>query len=111
MKDKLLQFLEFIRTKVNLQQSQEAMRFIIWYALLLVICCLFYVFGWGFDWYKSGVPNLPELRSFLHEIASSPWIAVIGFIAKAMVDNDNDGLPDIYESNEEAKSQKGNDEK
>ena len=106
MKDKLLQFLEFIRTKVSLQQSQEAMRFIIWYALLLVVCCLFYVFGWGFDWYKSGVPNLPELRNFLHEIASSPWVAVIGFIAKAMVDENSDGVPDEFQNIDEKDDKK-----
>lgn len=77
--------------------TKGAMRYIVWYALLLVFCCTIYLTGWCVDWYVSGVPNLPELRNFLHEIASSSWIAVIGFVAKALVDKDNDGIPDEFE--------------
>jgi hypothetical protein len=73
------------------------MHYILWYALLLVFCCTIYLAGWGVDWYICGKPNLPELRNFLHEIASTPWIAVIGFVGKALIDKDGDGIPDEFE--------------
>jgi hypothetical protein len=94
MKEKLLSLIKSINLP---NMSKGAMRYIVWYALLLVFCCMLYVLGWCIDWYDMGKPNLFELRSFLHEIASASWVAVIGFIAKAFVDKDNDGIPDEFE--------------
>jgi hypothetical protein len=94
MKEKILAFIKNIKVP-NI--SQGAMRYIMWYALLLVFCCTIYLIGWTSDWYIYGKPNLAELRSFLHEIASSSWVAVIGFIAKALIDKDDDGIPDEFE--------------
>ncbi|MDD4601726.1 MAG: hypothetical protein PHQ46_11850 [Negativicutes bacterium] len=101
MKEKLLALLQAATTKLTPDTVKGAMRFIIWYALLLVFCCIVYVVAWLFDWYTTGNPNLVEIRNFLHEIASAPWIAVIGFIAKAFIDSNNNGIPDELESKED----------
>lgn len=69
MKDKLLQFLEFVRTKVNLQQSQEAMRFIIWYAYLSYAVCS--MCSGGASVVQVRRSKLAGVKEFLHEIASS----------------------------------------
>ena len=103
---KIMQVMKWVQDKIRSPSvHQGAMHYILWYALLLVFCCTIYLTGWCVDWYVSGKPNLPELRNFLHEIASTPWIAVIGFIGKAFIDKDNDGIPDEFEET------KGNDEK
>lgn len=87
----------------SLSFSGGAMKYIIWYALLVMLGCMLYVAGWCADWYFSGKPDLVELRNFLHEIASAPWIALIGFIAKAFIDNNSNGVPDEYESEDDKK--------
>lgn len=84
----------------SLNFSGEAMRYIVWYAATLVLCCVVYLAAWAVTWYTDGRPNLTELRAFLHEIASSPWVAAIGFIGKAFVDRDKDGVPDVFENDD-----------
>lgn len=104
MKEKILSFIRLAQSKVNLLTiSKGAMRYIVWYALLLVFCCALYVASWGVDWYQNGKPNVVEMRFFLHEIASTAWVAVIGFIAKSLVDTDNDGIPDEFEKENDKK--------
>lgn len=83
----------------NIQQG--AMRYIKWYALLLVFCCTIYLTAWCVDWYIVGKPDLIEIRNFIHEIASASWIAVVGFICKALVDKDGDGIPDEFEKQDD----------
>lgn len=94
----------------SLNFSAEAMRYIVWYAAMLVICCTVYLIAWFCRWEMDGKPDLSELRAFLHEIASSPWVAAIGFIGKSFVDKDGDGIPDEFEQKNE-QGKKGTDEK
>jgi hypothetical protein len=85
----------------NMTKSHAAMRYIVWYAAMLVIGCTIYVSAWIYDWYTQPRADLVELRAFLHEIASAAWIAVIGFLAKSFIDRDNNGIPDQYEEEKE----------
>lgn len=73
------------------------MRYVVSYAALVAGCCLLYVVAWCVDWHVTGKPDMQELRQFLHEIASAPWIALIGFVARAFIDKDKDGIPDEFE--------------
>ena len=84
----------------NITKSHAAMRYIVWYAALLVVCCMIYVAAWLYDWSTGTKPDLAELRNFLHEVSSAAWIAVIGFLAKSFIDRDNNGIPDQYEEKE-----------
>lgn len=77
--------------------THAAMRYITWYAVLIVLCCTIYVSAWIYDWKTQPRGDLEELRAFLHEIASAAWIAVIGFLAKSFIDNNHNGIPDQYE--------------
>lgn len=82
----------------SMPKSHAAMRYIVWYAVLIILCCTIYVSAWIYFWYTHPErPDLVELRAFLHEIASAAWIAVIGFLAKSFIDRDNNGIPDQYE--------------
>ena len=84
----------------TLNFNSGAMRYILWYAALLVLSCLLYLIAWGTDWYLNGQPDMKQLLAFLHEVASTSWVAVIGFICKGLVDRDNDGIPDEFERSE-----------
>ncbi|WP_276723270.1 hypothetical protein [Selenomonas noxia] len=84
----------------NMTKSHAAMRYIVWYAAMLVIGCTIYVSAWLYDWYTALRPDLVEFRNFLHEISGAAWIAAIGFLAKAFIDQNNNGIPDQYEEKE-----------
>ena len=108
MTEKLQRVIGWARDKLRpISISGGAMKYIVWYALLLMFCCTLYVWSWLCDWHDTGRPNLIELRNFLHEIASSAWVAVIGFVAKSFVDKDNDGIPDEYESEDDKHDERG----
>ncbi len=88
-----------VRDKLNqVSFPIGSMRYIIGYAVLVAGCCLLYVVAWCIDWYTTGKPDMQELRQFLHEIASAPWIALLGFVARVFIDKDKDGIPDEFEN-------------
>ena len=84
--------------------NNGAMRYILWYAALLIVCCVMYLTAWCIEWAVVGTPNLKDLLAFLHEIASASWVAVIGFICKGLVDSDNNGIPDEFEQKDGGKN-------
>ena len=85
----------------NMTKSHAAMRYIVWYAVMIVTCVMIYVAAWIYDWNNTKKPDLVELRNFLHEISGAPWIAVIGFLAKSFIDRNENGIPDQYEEKKE----------
>lgn len=94
--------LQWVTKKINtISVGSGAMKYIVWYALLLVACCLLYIGGWCVEWHKTGNPDLSAMLDFLREIASASWVAVIGFVAKSFVDNNNNGIPDELEKEDE----------
>ena len=104
MINKIKQVMKWAQTKLRpFSFSGGAMKYIVWYALLLVFCCTLYVWSWLADWRQAGRPDMPQLLNFIHEIASASWVAVIGFVAQAFVDKDNNGIPDEYEKDENEK--------
>ena len=77
--------------------NSGAMRYILWYAGLLGLCCGLYLVAWVIDWWVQGAPDMKQLLAFLHEVASASWVAVIGFVCKGLVDSNGDGIPDEFE--------------
>lgn len=77
--------------------SKRIMRWILWYIMIIIISTLFYLIGWCMEWWLTGKPDLQELRAFLHEIVSSPWIAMLGFVGQMFVDKNKNKIPDILE--------------
>ncbi len=81
---------------------EAAMKYIIWYALFLALCAGLYLIMLMADWYSTGRPNLSEMRQFISTMLSGAAVAAIGFIARWLVDENGDGIPD-------AAAQKGGD--
>ena len=73
---------------------RAAMRYIVWYAFFLAFCAALYVGMLLADWYIAGRPNLSEMRQFMSVMLSGAAVAAIGFIARWLVDENGDGVPD-----------------
>lgn len=73
------------------------MKWIAWYIGIILLSTFLYMVGWCVLWFIHGKPDIIELRAFLHEIVSAPWIAMVGAVAQYFVDKDNDNIPDILE--------------
>lgn len=91
--------IEWIQTKLPAIPSVPgaAMRYIVWYALFLVICAGLDVLMILADWWGSGKPNLAEMRQFLSTMLSGAAVAAVGFVCRWLVDSNGDGVPDEAE--------------
>lgn len=98
--DKLREWIEKLIQKIPQTAPGAAMRYILWYALFLVACCLLNVIMILADWGINGKPNLGEMRQFLSTIISGSAVAAIGFVARWLVDTDGDGVPDEIKKGE-----------
>lgn len=99
MADKLNSILQWAQTKLrSFSISKESMKYIVWYAIILVFGVTVYFIGWFYLWWLTGKPDIVELRNFLHELASAQWVALMGFLAKAFIDQNHDGIPDEFEN-------------
>lgn len=73
------------------------MKWVLWYMCIVVIAVMLYFAGWLFLWYFNGQPDIVELRSFIDDVVSAPWVAMIGVVAQYFVDKNHDDIPDILE--------------
>ena len=73
--------------------------------LLIVGSAVLYLAGWGWIWAVGGRPDLPALNQLLQTLTSASFIAAAGFIVKALVDEDDDSIPDyLQKENKEGES-------
>ena len=77
------------------------MKWILWYVVILILAVFLYFIGWIFLWYYNGQPDIMELRSFIDDTVSAPWIAMLGVVAQYFVDRNNNDIPDILERDED----------
>lgn len=101
--DKLRDWIEKLIQKIPKTAPGAAMRYIVWYALFLVACCLLDVVMILADWGINGRPNIVEMRQFLSTMLSGSAVAAIGFVARWLVDSDGDGVPDEINRKEDKK--------
>lgn len=92
------EFLRYALGRVSEMQIRGASRWMVYlFAGMLLLCVLCFLLGWLFLWQKTGEPALSEMTRFIGEITSASFIAAIGFFGKALVDRDEDGIPDEFE--------------
>lgn len=71
--------------------------------LILLIIAL-YIAGWVFVWYYSGKVEFIALNELLRTITGTAFIAAVGFLAKALIDEDENGIPDYLEEEKDETS-------
>lgn len=92
--DKIKNWIETWISKIPKTAPGAAMKYIIWYAVFLILCCFIDIAMLIADWIMTGRPNLSEMRQFISTIISGSAVAAIGFIARWLVDSDGNGVPD-----------------
>lgn len=95
--DKIHEWVKKLLQKFPNTVPRAAMRYIVWYALFLILCCLLDIIMILSDWYTNGKPNLSEMRQFLLLLLSGAAVAAVGFICRWLVDADENGVPDEAE--------------
>jgi len=76
--------------------------------MLSILCSIFlYLGGWGWSWYVKGMPDLPAMALLIDTITKVPFIAAMGFLAKASYDTNKDGIMDYLQVKGDQSIEKG----
>ena len=86
------------------------MKWLLWYITVIIVAVFLYFMGWMFLWVLNGQPDITELRNFIDDVVSAPWVAMIGVVAQYFVDKNKNNIPDFMEeasktSNEDKESE------
>ena len=68
---------------------------------LILVCITLFIGGWVFVWFMTSEPPLPVMIQFIAAITSVSFVSAIGFFGKALVDEDDNGIPDEFEKEDE----------
>lgn len=79
---------------------------IILMVLILLVVAL-YIVGWVFVWYYNGKVEFVALNELLRTITGTAFIAAVGFLAKALIDEDENGIPDYLEKENKEDNETG----
>lgn len=71
------------------------------FVILVLLCITLFIGGWVFVWFMTSEPPLPIMIQFIAAITSVSFVAAIGFFGKALVDEDDNGIPDEFEKEDE----------
>lgn len=79
--------------------------------VLILLVCVLYISGWVYVWYFNGKVDFPALNELLKTITGTAFIAAVGFLAKALIDEDGNGIPDYLEKENEQTDEKSHTER
>lgn len=65
--------------------------------LLILACVILYIAGWVYVWYFLHQVNFLALNELLKTITGTAFVAAVGFLAKALIDENGNGIPDDWE--------------
>jgi hypothetical protein len=68
---------------------------------LILGCIMLFIGGWVFVWVMTKEPPLPIMIQFIAAITSVSFVAAIGFFGRALIDGDDNGIPDEFEKGDE----------
>lgn len=84
--------------KIDGFQIKGMPRIMVYLFLFIVLLCLVLFIGaWCTAWYRSGSADLSIMIQFVNAVTSASFIAAVGFFGKALVDKDDNGIPDEFE--------------
>ena len=90
-------------------KKSKIMKWVLWYVTVIIVATFLYFIGWIFIWCTRGQPDIVELRGFVNDVVSAPWIAMLGVVAQYFVDRNHDDIPDILEEESEEDEDKEKD--
>ena len=70
--------------------------------LLLIGSITLYLAAWIWLWVVRDHVDLPALNGLIVTITSVSFIAAVGFIGRALIDDNGDGVPDEFEKEEKS---------
>ena len=79
---------------------------IYWFLVHVLLCIVLFIGAWIYEWVQTGRGNLQAMTIFIQTLTSVSFIAAVGFFGKALIDDDDDGVPDEFEEGEEGKDEK-----
>lgn len=102
--DKVREFLTAIITKTNKLEIARAPKIMVyWFLAHVLLCIVLFIAAWVYDWMETGRGNLQAMTIFIQTLTSVSFIAAVGFFGKALIDDDNDGVPDDFEKGKDEK--------
>lgn len=100
--NKLKQYVKAAISKVAAFHITGAPRFMIYLFIAVVFAAIgAFLAGWLYNWYVAGKAELPIMIQFLGAISSASFIAAVGFFGRALIDDDDNGVPDEFEREDE----------
>ncbi|MBR1760631.1 MAG: hypothetical protein IJ741_05565 [Schwartzia sp.] len=101
MLGKARNYLKAAIEKIAMFQIRGAPRLMVYtFILLILLCITLFIGGWVFVWFVTSEPPLPIMIQFIAAITSVSFVAAIGFFGKALIDEDDNGIPDEFEYDE-----------
>ena len=95
-------YLRAVIEKIAAFQIRGAPRLMVYtFVILVLLCITLFIGGWVFVWFMTSEPPLPIMIQFIAAITSVSFVAAIGFFGKALVDEDDNGIPDEFEKEDE----------
>ena len=83
-------------------QIRGAPRLMVYIFVSLILgCIMLFIGGWVFVWVMTKEPPLPVMIQFIAAITSVSFVAAIGFFGRALIDGDDNGIPDEFEKGDE----------
>ena len=102
--DKLKQLLLTALSRTGKMQIAHAPKIMIyWFLVHVLLCIVLFIGAWIHDWIQSGRGNLQAMTIFIQTLTSVSFIVAVGFFGKALIDDDDDGVPDEFEKGKDDK--------
>lgn len=102
--DKLKKVLLTVLNQTGKMQIAHAPKIMIyWFLVHVLLCIVLFIGAWIHDWIQSGRGNLQAMTIFIQTLTSVSFIAAVGFFGKALIDDDDDGVPDEFEKEKDEK--------
>lgn len=71
--------------------------------LLIILAIILYFWGWLFNCTRKGIADLPAMNELIKTLTGTSFIAAVGFLGKALLDEDGDGESDACQNREDDK--------
>ena len=81
--------------KLEIRGMPRAMVYL--FLFIVIFCLLLFLAAWIWQWHDTGKAELSILIQFVNAITSVSFIAAVGFFGRAMLDKDDNGIPDEFE--------------